>query len=221
MAIICGIDEAGRGPVIGPLVIAGVAIEEKDEQKLVNLAVKDSKLLSRAQRESLFDSIKSASSSSEIVVIKPAEIDNALSSGKLNLNWLEATHSASIINRLNPSKAFLDCPSNNIRAYSDYVRERIDTRTEIISAHKADALFPVVSAASILAKVVRDREIDSIKAAIGKDFGSGYPSDPATVAFLKQHYSEFPEIFRHSWASYRKIAQDKRQTRLTGYENFK
>ncbi|MBA3064300.1 ribonuclease HII, partial [Candidatus Woesearchaeota archaeon] len=105
MALILGIDEAGRGPVIGPLVIAGVSIDEKGIDKIKKLGVKDSKLLSPKQREELFDKIINTVKEYKAIIIQPEEIDSALRSESLNLNWLEAIKSAEIINFLKPEKA--------------------------------------------------------------------------------------------------------------------
>ncbi len=215
MTLILGIDEAGRGPVLGPLVIAGVMVKEKDEFKLLRLKVKDSKLLTKKRREYLFDKIK-AISEYKIITIDPYEIDDAVDgNNSLNLNWLEAGKSAEIINELKPEVVYLDCPSTNINAYANYVKKLLeDNEIKIISEHKADLRYPVVSAASILAKVTRDREIKKIEKTIKKKTGSGYPSDPLTQEFLKNNYDKNQEIIRKSWASYKDIVKKKGQKKL-------
>jgi ribonuclease HII len=214
MALICGIEEAGRGPVIGPMVMAGVIMDEKDFLKLDAIGVKDSKLLSPLQRESMFERIKEAVKAYEIIILPPSKIDETLNSDDMNLNWLEAKTSSDIINKLKPDKAILDCPSNNIMAYSNYVKKNLCYPVEIISEHKADLNHKIVGAASILAKVTRDREIEKIKNKLNVNFGSGYPSDPSTVDFLKKNWNKYPDIFRKSWSSYKKVAQAKNQKRL-------
>jgi ribonuclease HII len=214
MKTIVGIDEAGRGPVIGPLVMAGVKIKEKDEKKLIDLGVKDSKLLTLVQRESMFDKIPQIVDKYKIIIISPKQVDEALNDETTNLNWLEADHSVIIINELNSDKAILDAPSNNIAKFTEYVEKRIKTKTKIIAEHKADLNYPVVSAASILAKVTRDREIEKIKKKIKINFGSGYPSDPRTQEFLKNNYNKYPEIFRKTWSSYKSIVEGKKQKKL-------
>ena len=215
MALLCGIEEAGRGPVIGPLVMCGVLIEEKDEAKLKSIGAKDSKLLTPKTRELLFDQIKGMIKDYKIIIIPPAEIDKVLLSKDSNLNWLEADTSAKIINALKPDKAVLDCPSPNIKAYKEYVRKKLDNKKIVLVAeHKADVKFPVVSAASIIAKVTRDREIEKIKKNIGINCGSGYPSDEITKEFLKKHYKDFPDIFRKTWSSYKRVAGVKNQKKL-------
>lgn len=215
MTLLCGVEEAGRGPVIGPLVMCGVLIKEEDEDKLRAIGAKDSKLLTPRTREFLFDQIKGMIKDYKIVIIQPAEIDQVLLSEDSNLNWLEADTSAKIINDLKPDKAILDCPSPNIKAYTAYIRKKLDNKkTVLVAEHKADVNWPVVSAASILAKVTRDREIEKIKKKIGMEFGSGYPSDEITKGFLKKHYKDFPEIFRKTWSSYKRVAGIKDQKKL-------
>ena len=211
---ILGVEEAGRGPVIGPLVMVGILIDEEKEQNLVNIGVKDSKQLSPLQREQMYDRILEAAEKYKIIILQPKDIDATLNSPDTNLNWLEADTSIKIINELDPDKAILDCPSNNCSVYTAYVLERLkDKDTEIISEHKADEKYPVVSAASIIAKVTRDKEVAKIRAKIGIDFGSGYPSDPKTVSFLKENYDKY-DIFRKTWASYKKVAAQKSQKTL-------
>lgn len=210
--IICGVEEAGRGPVIGPMVMAAVCIEEKDQKRLKAIDVKDSKLLSPKKRELLFDRIKEIVRDYKIIIISPAEIDDVLNGEDLNLNSLEALTSAKLIDSLSPDKAILDCPSNNIPAYTRTVRKFLkNDDVEIIAEHKADLNHIVVGAASILAKVTRDREIEEIKRTLGVDFGSGYPSDPKTVAFLEKNWAKEDVIFRKSWASYKKLAKSRNQ----------
>ncbi len=215
MALIAGIEEAGRGPVIGPMVMCGVLIDEEDQEKLRSIGAKDSKLLTPKTREMLFGQITAMVKKYELVVVSQKEIDNALLDPALNLNKLEAITSAKIINKLNPDKVLVDCPSNNTKAYASYLREHLANKSmEIIAEHKADVKYPVVSAASILAKVTRDREIEKIKERIGIDFGSGYPSDEKTQLFLRKNWDRFPEIFRQTWASYKTVASKKQQKSL-------
>lgn len=210
--LICGIDEAGRGPAIGPLVIAGVAIHEEQEAQLKALGVRDSKLLTPAQRERLDAAIRQVGRALTYA-IEPAEIDAAVTSDETNLNWLEADYAARILNELAPDVAYLDCPSPNIEAFVEYVRQRLTVKCQVVAEHRADAKYPVVGAASIVAKVLRDAKIAALKAEFGVDFGSGYPADPATQAFLDAHYADYP-FFRTSWESYKRIVEQKRQRQL-------
>lgn len=210
---ICGVEEAGRGPVIGPLVMCGLVIDDSREALLKKMGAKDSKMLTRTQREKLFDRILQISDAHKIVLLSPEQIDKAVQSQTDNLNWLEAENSAQIINELKPEKAFIDCPSPNIKAYTKRLQTMIKG-VELIVEHKADVRYPVVSAASIIAKVTRDNEIEKLKAAIGIDFGSGYPSDPMTKEFLKKYIDDYPHLFRKSWMPYKNGQNAKKQKTL-------
>lgn len=205
------------GPVIGPLVIAGVIVDEKHLDRLRNDGIKDSKLLSPLQRNRLFEHVKNSVKNYKIILIQPDEIDLAVEGG--NLNWLEADKSVEIINSLKPDRAMLDCPSNNTNAYRSYVFERLDNKNiELNAEHKADVNHVEVSAASILAKVTRDNEIDKIKKKIGIDLGSGYPGDPKTKEFLAKNYKKYPDIFRKSWMSYKNVANKEMQRGLSSFK---
>jgi len=218
MVLICGVEEAGRGPVIGPLVVCGVLIDEKDETNLKQIGVKDSKLLSPKQREVMFEKIKKAVKDYRLVIAPAEQVDYALSSDELNLNKLEAQKMAEAINGLKPDKVILDCPSNNIKDFVSYLKLHLKNKdVEIVAEHKADVKYLVVGAASILAKVTRDAEIKKIKDKIGIDFGSGYTSDPRTIAFLKENWDKYPSIFRKEWISYKKILKAQNQKNLTDF----
>jgi ribonuclease HII len=212
--LVAGIEEAGRGPVIGPMVMVGVLVDEKDFPKLTSIGAKDSKLLTPQTREKIFDQILAMVKKYEIAIISSAKIDEALLSEKSNLNKLEGDTSAMLINLLKPDKAILDCPSNNPEAYADYIKKQLDNKkTRIVAEHKADVNYPVVSAASIIAKVIRDREIEKLKKKFKVDFGSGYPSDERTQKFLKENYKKYP-FFRKTWASYKNVIEGKKQKHL-------
>ena len=213
MVNVVAIDEAGRGPVIGPMVLCGVMMDEKDQFKLKILGVKDSKLLSPAQRIKVFDLLKN-DIKYKAIVVSPEEIDNALFSENTNLNWLEADKSVEIMNYFNAERAILDCPSNNKENYVGYIRERLKNKDmEIKAEFKADRKYLAVGAASIIAKVIRDKEIDKLKKKYNVEFGSGYPSDEVTQNFLKKNYDKY-DFFRKSWASYTNVKKAKSQKNL-------
>jgi len=210
---ICGIDEAGRGPVIGPMVLAGVLIDESDDA-LRKIGVKDSKELTPDRREELFLKLQVIVHDFEVKIIPAEEIDAALATPGMNLNWLEAAKTAEIINRLMPDKAIVDCPSTNPLKYRDYILARIVKKIPIIAEHKADANYPVVAAASIIAKVIRDKEVAKLREMHG-DFGSGYLSDEKTAKFMKEQHGK--PVFRKSWKPWQDIEKQKRQTRILDY----
>ena len=213
MVNVVAIDEAGRGPVIGPMVLCGVMMDEKDQFKLKILGVKDSKLLSPAQRIKVFDLLKN-DIKYKAIVVSPEEIDNALFSENTNLNWLEADKSVEIMNHFNAERAILDCPSNNKENYVGYIRERLKNKDmEIKAEFKADRKYLAVGAASIIAKVIRDKEIDKLKKKYNVEFGSGYPSDEVTQNFLKKNYDKY-DFFRKSWAPYQNAKNAKSQKNL-------
>jgi ribonuclease HII len=202
--------------------MCGLLIKEGDEKELVRLKVKDSKLLTRKQREFLFDKIKEVSEKYKLIVVEPQEIDRAVHyHNGLNLNKLEARKSAEILNELNPNKAIIDTPSNNIKSYKKYLSKFIKNKSiELVLEHKADFNYPVVSAASILAKVTRDNEIEKLKKKIGIDFGSGYMTDPKTVEFLKNNFENYSELFRKSWFPYKDLLNQKFQKSLSDFTQF-
>lgn len=218
--LVAGVDDAGRGSVIGPLVIAGILIDEGDIPKLVQLGVKDSKLLSPSRREALAVEIKRLAQKHAVVKLSPAEIDMAVERGRklFRLNRLEAQAMAKVIELLKPDVAYVDASDVLEERFKQHILECLPFKVEIVSEHKADRKYPVVSAASIIAKVERDREIAELKAKYG-DFGCGYPTDPKTLEFLRrcvENSKEYPEFVRKSWKPAKKIRRENetRQTRL-------
>jgi ribonuclease HII len=168
--LIAGIDEAGRGCIIGPLVIAGVLIKEENLPLLTQLGVKDSKLLSPKKRQTL-----------------------------------------ATINTLKPDKAYVDAADVIEDRFKYHIQEGLTIKTKITSKHKADKIYPVVSAASIIAKVERDKEIATLKDKYG-DFGSGYLTDQKTIHFLKQWlqtHAEYADCVRKSWKPAKQAKNEK------------
>ncbi|MCK5234418.1 MAG: ribonuclease HII [Candidatus Aenigmarchaeota archaeon] len=215
--MIIGIDEAGRGPVIGPMVISGVQIKEKDEKTLKDLEVKDSKLLSPKRREELYTEIKKTAENIKTITIDAKTIDDLRKTKTLNVIELEAF--ADIINSLDAKTVFLDLPEHN-SDFAERLKAKVNRKIDLTAEHKADERYPVVSAASIIAKVTRDKKITDIEKEAGEPIGSGYPSDPQTKMFLKTHYKEnksFPAFVRHSWETVKRIKDEKKQSRLPGF----
>ncbi|MBU0958345.1 MAG: ribonuclease HII [Nanoarchaeota archaeon] len=192
--LILGIDDAGRGPVIGPMILAGCLIDDAHYPYLNKLGVKDSKQLTQKRRELLEEVIKEKAESFEVVIIPPKEIDGE-GENRVKLNELEAIAAANIINKINKGfkkiRVVVDCPSIGIAKWTDYLKTKIDnlSNLEIVCEHKADKNHLAVSAASILAKCVREKEMVKLKERHG-DLGSGYPSDPLTKKhpeYLERH----------------------------------
>lgn len=211
---VLGIDEAGRGPVIGPLIVAGVMVNEGEEDNLGE--VKDSKLLSHEKRIELDKKIK-ANSRYKIIEVSPEEIDDALLSDHLNLNWLEAHKQAEIINELKPDRAIIDCPSPNCAAFEDYLKDLLDNKKiELVVEHKADMKYPTCSAGSIIAKVRREERMHEIQKKYG-DTGPGYPANSITKKFVEENFEKYPEIFRKTWATFKNVVKKKGQKELSGF----
>jgi len=217
MTLTLGVDEAGRGPVIGPMVMAGVVVTPEQAEQLRKMGVKDSKLIPPAIREDMFEIIKKIVTSYKIIILQPKEIDAALNSPDSNLNKLEGVTTAQIINELKPEKVILDCPSTNIKAYEEFVKERVNDKSiKFITEHKADLNYIEPGAASILAKVTRDNEIEKLRKKYG-EMGPGYPANQITQVFLKNNWDKHPEIFRQTWETYKKVARSKSQKNLGDY----
>lgn len=207
--LVAGVDEAGRGCVIGPLVVAGVLLREDNLHILVNLGVKDSKLLSPKKRELLALEIYRATENRHIVKITPKEIDCAVESGRKlhKLNRLEAKTMTQVIDALRPDVAYVDAADVVEDRFKHHIQEGLSFEVKIISEHKADRVYPVVSAASILAKVERDKVIADLRCEYG-DFGSGYLADPKTMLFLKrwlQDNRDYPDCVRKSWKPAKRV----------------
>ena len=215
---ILGVDEAGRGCVLGPLVVAGVLVDEKSQSELLELGVKDSKLLSSRRREQLAVEIERVAISTHIVRLSPAEIDKAVNRRRKlhKLNRLEAQAMARVIQILKPDIAFVDASDVLPNRYEQHIKECLTLSVQVVSEHKADINYPVVSAASIIAKVERDRCIKDLKGKHG-DFGSGYMTDPKTSAFLitlARKHSKYPGFVRCSWKP-AKAARRRARTKQT------
>jgi ribonuclease HII len=218
--LISGVDEAGRGPVIGPLVIAGVSIDENNLPKLVDLGVKDSKLLSPQRRERLASQIKKLTLNYHIVLLSPAEIDRVVESKRKlhKLNRLEAQAMAKVIAVLKPDVVYVDASDILADRFGEHIAENLSFSPKIISEHKADVNYPVVSAASIIAKVERDKVISQLQKKHG-NMGCGYPSDSNTIKFLEdwiRKFGSYPDFVRKSWKTAKRIKReaDSRQKKL-------
>ncbi len=219
--MICGVDEAGRGPVLGPLVVGGVAVS--DDGPLRRLGVRDSKLLTPKRREELEVKIKD-NTEWELVFLEAEDLD-ALRS-QMTLNRIEARLFASVLKALVVARlageadasrsaqlrvtAYLDAADSNAANYAREVNNRLAVATadaplppiEMVCEHKADTRYPVVAAASILAKVARDRAIARLAEQVDDDVGSGYPSDPVTQEFIKRYWRDnhqLPPGTRRTW----------------------
>jgi len=210
--LIAGVDEAGRGCVIGPLVVAGVMVKAENIQILTELGVKDSKLLTPQKRELLYSAIIQLAEKYHTIKVMPSQIDKVVESARRlhKLNRLEAQTMAQIIESLKPDEAYVDAADTVEHRFGNHIRECLKIKTRIISKHKADRIYPIVSAASIIAKVERDREIANLRLEYG-NFGSGYLTDDKTMIFLKQlleKNGDYPDFVRKSWKPAKKAKSE-------------
>lgn len=226
--IISGGDEAGRGAVFGPLVVSIVAIKKEHEQKLSEIGVRDSKMLSKARREELYAKIKKSALEVLVDLIYPEDINNAMQNN-ISLNELEAVRFSKLFDALknHSSILYLDSPDviahkfgMRVNIYSSKTtkvdgvkttREKGIQYTKIVAEHKADSRYPVVSAASIIAKVTRDNAVKQLEKELGITVGSGYPSDQKTVEAVKANFKNpaFKKHIREYWVTIDAIKQAK------------
>ena len=208
--LIGGVDEAGRGSIIGPLIVAGISVRDSKISELSKIGVKDSKKLTKKLRKNMFSSIVDLADSLCIYKIDSNEIDYNVFLNKLNK--LEAEAMAEVINNLHVDEVYIDCCDINQERYKECVKCRlVSCNTKLYSMHHADQLNLVVSAASIIAKTVRDNEIQAIRR-IYNTIGSGYPSDQKTMYFIREwvkKYKNAPGFARKSWRPLRMMLYEK------------
>lgn len=215
--IVAGVDEAGRGSILGPLVVAGIRIDESKLQQLHMLGVRDSKKLSPETRERLYREILKVVDDYYVCKVNPNEIDRYVSIKGLNV--LEAKVMASIINRLEPHIAYVDSCDVKPERFRAAVMSTLTCKANVNSSHHADSTNIAVSAASIIAKVNRDREIARIARKI-RNIGSGYPSDVKTMRFVRRWVranGRAPKFARSSWKPLKALLEKYSQRRISDY----
>lgn len=223
MKRILGIDEAGRGPVIGPLVICGFLLSEDKLETLVKWRVRDSKKISPRMRGFFYGRLKKLADDYAVIKLDAADIDRLRT--ETNLNRIEIKHMQAIINATKPDVAIIDAIEANTDRFRSAIlaglKKELQEREkagkfELICENYADANYPIVGAASIIAKVIRDAEVRKLEEKYGS-FGSGYPSDPRTMKFLKdwlEKHKEFPAFVRRSWMTAKAMKKDHAQKGL-------
>lgn len=216
---ILGLDEAGRGPVLGPMVVAGIVIPEKKEKIIERMGVKDSKRLTANRRAVLYRKLTKMFDY-ETVVITAQDIDNLRAKG-VNLNEIEKLAMKKIITSLRADKIIIDALDVKEGRLQDEILEYVGNSCEVIAEHKADDNYLAVGAASIIAKAKRDLLVEEInkeymRSTKDRDgIGSGYPSDPKTKNFLKKFkYDEMPDFVRRSWGTVQKIKEAEEAEKL-------
>ncbi|MCX9024904.1 MAG: ribonuclease HII [Candidatus Methanoperedens sp.] len=218
--MISGIDEAGKGPVLGPMCVAGVLLNENKLDALTQLGVKDSKQLTAKRREILAVGIKKLVDKYFILEVSPFQIDELRK--LMTMNEIMVVSYAKVLEELKPDHAFVDAADVIADRFGENIRKKYTRDLEITSEHKADVKYPIVSAASILAKVRRDALVKELEKNAGVEIGSGYPADPKTISFLEgwvQEYGSLPDFARSSWETSKKLVEkfDKNQKRIFEY----
>jgi len=202
--LVGGIDEAGRGALVGPLLIAGVAVEDEKIALLEELGARDSKKLSRKRRERVYAEMLPLLKREVVVEIPPSLVDRyvfGVEPGKLNR--LEALKSAELLDALGADVVYVDSVDPNPERYRELILRHVRRKVRVLSEHRADEKYAVVSAASIVAKVRRDARIRELSKEFG-EIGSGYPADARTLRFVKSWLLRFhvlPPPVRKSWST--------------------
>lgn len=218
--MIAGIDEAGKGPVLGPMCVAGVMMDEKKLDALSKIGVKDSKQLTAKRREVLAVGIKKLADEYYILEVSPFQIDELRKI--MTMNEIMVVCYAKVLEELKPDHAFVDAADVIAERFGENIRKKYARKLEITSEHDADEKYPIVSAASILAKVQRDALVKRLEENVGVEIGSGYPADPKTIRFLEawvQEHGTLPDFARSSWETSKKLVErfSKTQRRISEY----
>ncbi|KYC52423.1 MAG: Ribonuclease HII [Candidatus Methanofastidiosum methylothiophilum] len=217
---VCGVDEAGRGPVIGPLVVASFSISEDKLNQIESLEVKDSKKLSAKRRKELFSELINLSGNYFFRILNPTFLNDEMKKYTLNEIELHAFKDAIIGLKVPIIRAICDSCDVDTNRFSRNLKESLGdefSSCDVVASHKAEDKYPIVAAASILAKVKRDEIIKKIEEDAGVSFGSGYPSDPKTIKFLENYYrfhNRFPDFVRTEWKTLANIKSSVSQRKL-------
>ncbi|MDY6776561.1 MAG: ribonuclease HII [Candidatus Nanohaloarchaea archaeon] len=218
---VLGIDEAGRGAVVGSMFVGGVLVDEDDLEELEQLGLKDSKKLSDDEREGFVPRIEELAEDTLVKEVTADQIDEMRQI--MSLNVIELKVFAEIIEELEPDRAFIDLPEPDGERFANKIRKELPDGfkdVDIVAEHEADSNYPVVSAASILAKSGRESHTAELKEKYGVDFRTGYPHDEDTIGFLKEYLQEngeLPEETRMSWSTAQDIIKESEQS---GLEDF-
>ncbi|HEX7627528.1 MAG TPA: ribonuclease HII [Candidatus Methanoperedens sp.] len=218
--MISGVDEAGKGPVLGPMCVAGILLDGKKQDKLLQIGVKDSKQLTPKKRKALAGEIIEIAEKYYILELNPSQIDELRKI--MTMNEIMVASFTKVLEELRPDHAFVDAADVIANRFGENIRKKYSREIIITSEHKADVKYPVVSAASILAKVHRDMLIKQIETELGMEIGSGYPADQKTIRFLEQwvkDHNSLPSFARSSWETSKNILEkfDRNQKTLFQY----
>lgn len=216
---VLGLDEAGRGPVVGSMFIGGFITDEEDIE-LENLDVKDSKKLSDEKRERLRSKLEKYGDVF-LKEVSASEVDDLRK--VMSLNKIEVLAFANVIERADPDKVIIDLPEPDAAKFISKIKRELPDKfsnSEYVAEHGADDKYPVVSAASIAAKSARENHVEELHQKYGYDFKSGYPHDKPTINFLEKYLEEkgeMPQETRMSWSTAQRIVKENSQK---GLEDF-
>jgi ribonuclease HII len=219
---IAGIDEAGRGALIGPMVIAGVTIDKKYDKRLVKIGVKDSKKLSPKRREELAKQIEEFAKNIIIMRVQPCKIDTYRAKG-INLDKIEAMKMAEIIEMCNGDKIYIDSLSQNSKRFKQLIQSFLTNKdANLVVENYLDESIPIVGAASIIAKVNRDEAIKELQEKVGQPIGVGYSHDRLTIQFVEKIIKEskgkeLPPFIRKSWVTTQVLQEQSWQRKVKDF----
>ena len=205
--MIAGIDEAGRGAVIGPLIIA-IAYADRDiAHELLRNGAKDSKELTHASRLRVLERCKGFCEF-EIIKIPARELNELME--RMSINEIEAMKIGEALEKLAVKRAYIDSPTPIAASFAGLVRKYCSKPVKLICEHRSDKKHAIVAIASIAAKVEREREVERIARELGY-FGSGYPSDERTMRFLKENFRnpKLKRYLRTKWQTVERLKQRK------------
>lgn len=217
-ARVLGIDEAGRGSVLGPLVVGGFCCSADQLTALRATGVRDSKRLTARRREEVYSLLPSVGEGRSIA-LAPRTIDRYVAHGGLNELELEAF--AMLVQRFRPDIAYVDACDPDEERFGRRLSALAGDRVRVVSRHHADRDFPVVGAASVVAKVRRDAAIENLRRSVGTPVGSGYPADPETRRCVEQYVAgggHVPGWMRRSWETVQRVKRARPARTLEGYE---
>ncbi len=210
MALIAGVDEAGRGCVIGALVLCAFAVEEDRHHELHAAGARDSKVMTQEARNKAKPLLE-AKGTALCEMISAVEITELMTK-RVSLNEIEAISIGDVLNRLEKkagplSTVYIDSPDPVASTFERRIRKYYKGKAKLVCDHHAESKYPVVAAASVVAKVTRDAELEKVKKEVGEDFGSGYTHDPATIDFLKRNHNaeKVQRHLRHKWKTIKNL----------------
>jgi ribonuclease HII len=217
---ILGVDEAGRGPVIGSMFIASFEVSEEKIEKLETIGVKDSKKLSNQKREEIRDQLDDIGSFT-LKEIEASQIDEMRE--VMTLNEIELQAFVEVMKDSEADRFTVDLPEPDGDRFIKKIKKELPDKfqsKEFVAEHGADDEYPEVSAASIIAKSAREKHVEDLHQKYGYDFASGYPHDRPTIEFLEkfmEEKGELPEETRMSWSTAEKIVKESKQKSFDDY----